>query len=394
MPSKSWILTDSQNGVWLERLEIGPRDLPGVAQPLSIVKRTLHGGLPDGVDVIEIDNGQLSFTILPTRGMGIGDLRLRDASGAVRRIGWRSPIAGPVHPKFVNLSDPSGLGWLDGFDEFLCRCGLESNGAPDFDNLGRVKYPLHGKIANRPARHVEVQYDQAAGELVLIGIVEESRFLFQNLRLTTTIRTRPGEPALRICDEVINAATRPASMQLLYHINFGGDLLDAGAQFVAPVKTLVPRNERAAQGIETWNQYAAPQAGFSEQVYLLKLAANANGRTQNLLRSPDAALGASLLFDVAQLPCFTLWKNTAARADGYVTGLEPGTNYPNPRSHEESQGRVITLAPGETRRFELTLQFHTDARSVAAAEQEIAAIQITSPPQIHNQPQPGWCAGC
>ena len=31
---------------------------------------------------------------------------------------------GPVNPAFVNLSGLGGLGWLDGFDELLARCGL------------------------------------------------------------------------------------------------------------------------------------------------------------------------------------------------------------------------------------------------------------------------------
>src|SRR5687768_16549705 len=136
MADNSWTLTDTQHGIWLERFEVKNHNLPGVGQPVTIVKRRLHGGLSDGVDLIEIDNGPLIFTVVPTRGMGIGNLHLRDANGIVRRIGWQSPIVGPVHPNFVNLSDPSGLGWLDGFDEFLCRCGLESNGAPDFDVQG------------------------------------------------------------------------------------------------------------------------------------------------------------------------------------------------------------------------------------------------------------------
>ena len=38
------------------------------------------------------------------------------------------------------MGEPSGLGWLDGFDELLVRCGLESNGAPEFDADGRVVY--------------------------------------------------------------------------------------------------------------------------------------------------------------------------------------------------------------------------------------------------------------
>jgi hypothetical protein len=33
---------------------------------------------------------------------------------------------------------------------------MESNGAPDRDKEGHLKYPLHGKIANIPASEVEV----------------------------------------------------------------------------------------------------------------------------------------------------------------------------------------------------------------------------------------------
>ena len=41
------------------------------------------------------------------------------------------------------------------------------------------------------------------------------------------------------------------------------------------------------------------------------------------------------------MPWFTQWKNTTSVADGYVTGIEPGTNFPNPRTYEGEQGRVI-----------------------------------------------------
>ena len=70
--------------------------------------------------------------VLPTRGMGIWRVTAAGRSGTAD-VGWKSPVRGPVHPAFVDLGEPSGLGWLDGFDEFFVRCGLESNGAPDFD---------------------------------------------------------------------------------------------------------------------------------------------------------------------------------------------------------------------------------------------------------------------
>ena len=99
----------------------------------------------------------MRLLVIPTRGMGIWKAIVGDET-----LGWRSPVRGPVHPQFVPLFDPSGLGWLEGFDELLVRCGLESNGAPEFDQQGRLLYPLHGRIANRPAHHVEVTVDDTA----------------------------------------------------------------------------------------------------------------------------------------------------------------------------------------------------------------------------------------
>lgn len=98
----------------------------------------------------------------------------------------------------------------------------------------------------------------------------------------------------------------------------------------------------------------------------------------------------SLHFDLHQLPCFTLWKNTAAECDGYVTGLEPGTNFPNPHSYEQKQGRVVTLQPSESRRFDIRIEFHRDAASMRQAEQRIANLQAAQPAVIHSNMQRGW----
>ncbi|OXE35403.1 MAG: hypothetical protein CGW95_14090, partial [Phenylobacterium zucineum] len=42
------------------------------------------------------------------------------------------------------------------------------------------------------------------------------------------------------------------------------------------------------------------------------------------------------------LPYFVIWKNTVDVSDGYVCGLEPSTNFPNPRTFEETKGRVYS----------------------------------------------------
>ena len=365
-------------------------DVGGSKENYHITFRSLQGGRRNGIEALEIDNGTLKLIVLPQRGMGIWKGWLGKTE-----IGWKSPANGPVHPGFVPLYDPSGLGWLDGFDELLCRCGLASNGAPEFDDRGVLRYPLHGKIANLPAHRVDLTIDGDSCEISVTGIVDEARFHFQKLRLASTLTTKVGEAGFSIHDEVTNLSANAGECQMLYHINFGPPWLGMGARVVAPVRTLVPRNARAAEGVAQWDRCGEPQAGFVEQVYFLELFGDQDGATQALLKNGDGTLGVGMHFDLRQLPCFTLWKNTAAMVDGYVTGLEPGTNFPNPRTYEGAQQRVVALEPGESRAFDLRLEFLAGATQIEKAETAIAALQRKGgTPRLHDQPQPGWCADC
>ena len=63
---KSWILTDVLNDVWLDSLAVS-NDSLRLATPYdwSIRKRTLRGGRRDGIDLVEVHNGALSFAALP-----------------------------------------------------------------------------------------------------------------------------------------------------------------------------------------------------------------------------------------------------------------------------------------------------------------------------------------
>ncbi len=92
-------------------------------------------------------------------------------------------------------------------------------------------------------------------------------------------------------------------------------------------------------------------------------------------------------FNKQQLPCFTQWKNTSAEADGYVTGLEPATNYPNLKTFERKNGRVIVLEPGQTYTTRMEIHVHNTADQVAQVEEEIKAIQGSQPRRIHQTPQ-------
>jgi hypothetical protein len=379
----SYTLTDLARDLWVDSLAITP-DQVGLATPhtWSVYKHRLRGGRRDGVDLIQVHNGVLSFSVLPTRGMGLWRGQFRGS-----HLGWDSPVAdGPVHPAFVNLAAAGGLGWLDGFDELLVRCGLEHNGPPYTE--GTVTYPLHGRIANIPAHFVAIHVgDLPPYEIVVEGVVDESRLFGPKFRMRTRMTTCLGSNKLTVRDEFANLGDMPGELQVLYHWNFGPPCLGEGAMLVAPAKVVVPRDARAVEGIGHYDVYGPPQPGTSEQVYYFELhGEGADGRTLAMLRGPMGERAVALRFARGQLPAFTLWKNTAGLKEGYVTGLEPATNYPNAKPFEQARGRVMTLAPGATHVAEMTLEVVDTKAAVAAVEAEIRTLQGKGAPTVHRKP--------
>jgi len=391
MATKSVVLTDVAEGVWSETFELRESAdlcLAGGGD-WSIGKRTLRGGVSAGVDIVELHNGALSVSILPTRGMGLWRGTYRGID-----IGWNSPVKQPVNPCYVNQTDRNGLGWLTGFNELLCRCGLSSNGAPGLDvivdNTGQkteVPLTLHGNIANTPAHRVEVAVStQGDGLLSVCGIVDETMLFGPCLRLKTTYESVPGSNRLTIRDEVVNVAGRPMELELLYHTNLGKPFLEAGARLVLPIREAAPRDPRAAEDVQTWQTFLGPTSGYTEQCYFADLIGDEQEHTAVQLRNAVGDRGVSLEYSIRELPCFTVWKCTQAEADGYVTGMEPATNLPNHKTFERSQGRVITLVPGQSHTARIELAIHTSTADVGALEKRIGELQNRAHPIVHERP--------
>lgn len=387
----SKVVIDADQNVRVDEWDLASGDLdPDSPHPWRIQKHVLHGGRQEGVDMLRVDNGVLDFTLVPTRGMNLWEARCGDL-----RLGWDSPVTEVVHPHHVNLASRGGLGWLEGFAEWINRCGLESNGLPGEDmvvsNTGAVvpvTLTLHGKISYVPARRVEVVYDPPPDRRIRVrGIVDETMMFGPRLRLITEVATAPGSKTITISDQVVNLAATPQEMQILYHMNFGTPLLEEGARFLAPLARVTPRDARAADGgMGNWNCYTAPEAGYVEQVYFLRLLGDNEGSTETLLRNACGDRGASLRFSLKELPCMTLWKNTAAPENGYVTGLEPGTNYPNLRRFEREHGRVPVLAAGESYTATLSVTALTTRQEVEECEARIARLQAKAEPVIDDKP--------
>ncbi|MCY4484955.1 MAG: aldose 1-epimerase family protein [Spirochaetaceae bacterium] len=392
---RQWTLCDHAAGVWVETVDLGPAEL-GMPD-CRITKRRLRGGLSDGVDLVQVTCGELSVAILPTRGMGLwrGSYRGLD-------LGWQAPVHGPVHPSHVVTGERGGLGWLRGFDEWVVRCGLDNNGAPGpdtvLDNNGNpitVQLDLHGRIANTPAHYVSVTADPAQEVLQVTGHVAESALFHPLLELQTTISVTPGSSRITIADTVINRQVVPAELELLYHCNFGPPFLAEGSRVAVPYHAMAPRDKRAAEGLggdpDTASVRAttslAPTAGYIEQCYFFRPAAlPEDGASLAALIAPDLSRAAVVRFDCRQLPCLTLWKNTAATEQGYVIGIEPATNYPNTRAVERAAGRVVNLEPGARHGAQVMLEVALGEEQVAGVAAEIGQIHDTASKTTHVQP--------
>jgi hypothetical protein len=149
----------------------------------SVTKKTLHGGKQEGVDVITVDNGLISFDVIPTRGMSVGEVVVKDSKGDYP-LGWTSPVKETVHPKHIKFDEFGGLGMLQGFNEQIFRGGVAFIGHPAKD--GDFSLPLHGRFHNIPASEVEVIVDSEAPHRIRVrGRVDECMFKFCDFEMWT-----------------------------------------------------------------------------------------------------------------------------------------------------------------------------------------------------------------
>jgi hypothetical protein len=365
--------------------ETNPDAIP---EGCSVERITLHGGKSEGVVLVRINNGKLAITVIPTRGMSVLEIVHGDV-----RLGWDSPVKDPVHPSFVNLESRGGLGWLEGFNEWMVRCGLEYAGHPGVDkfinNTGdeaEMTLTVHGKIGNIPASSASVVIDKKAPHRIRVrGTVHERMFYGPKLQLDAELSTEPGATTFRIDDTITNHGAFDQEFQIIYHGNYGSSILEQGATIHTATKSVAPMNDHAAKAVKSWHTYAAPTKGFIEEVFLFEPIADESGHATAVLSNKAGDLATSVRWSTKELPYLTVWKNTADKRDGYVTGIEPATGYPFNRSVERKAGRVPKLAPGATRKFGLEFGILSGKEAVATAISKVDSL-MKSKPVLHDAP--------
>ena len=308
-------------------------------------------GAEDGVIHYQVRTGAgLSYYVAPSRGL---DISLAEFGGVP--LSWQSPN-GDVHPAYYDANEAEWLRTAAG--GLLMTCGLDYVGAPEVDQ-GQA-YGLHGRAHHLPARHVSSSGNWVGDnyEVRISGDIEQTAIFGENLRLSRSIFSRLGENRLEIDDVVENVGFSPSPHMILYHFNFGFPLLSEATEITFPSRKVIPRDEGTP--ISGFNSWEAPQAGYQERVYYhVDLEAEQVSARLFNPRFPASsgdtvALSVTLSWSTKQLPKLIEWKMPGAGT--HVLGIEPANCYVEGRIKEREVGALVTLQPGESRTYQLSIE--------------------------------------
>jgi len=321
----------------------------------------LDDGLGSSVRIAWVNTGSgLRYKVVIDRGLDIVDAFYNQHS-----LVWLSH-AGIIAPR---PDANRGLEWLYSFTGgLLTTCGLTHIGSPESDE--NEERGLHGRINNIPAS-VEsiIQPDPLAGKLnmSITAVVKQSRLFGTNLELKRTISSKIGEATVHIHDVVTNRGSLPVPHMLLYHCNFGWPLIDEDVD-------IIYRGKCKSRGLEMDDELFNSQHNYKkchkpleihkgrEACGFVDVEPDSNGICTIGLNNTKLNMALMMKYNKKNLPWLCNWQHWGF--GDYVCALEPGTNPPIGQNKAREIGKLIELAPCESRIYDLELTILTDSNKI------------------------------
>lgn len=284
---------------------------------------TLNEGKCKGVRVIEINTGNVQFSIIPDRCMDIAQTFYKG-----RAVSWISKT-GITSPEYY---DKEGKGFLRGFyGGLVTTCGLKNIGRP-YNDKG-----MHGRISNTPAERISVSAEWQDDDYVMTvsGEMRESVVFGENLLLKRTITAKLFADEFIISDTLINEGFKNEEIALGYHCNYGYPLVREGAKIINARKEFEeissPTHNKEEECIEVTHFGESVTCGIEND-----------------------KMGAYITYSRNTLPEFLLWRMPGESE--YVIGLEPRTTKYGGENIKKNNG-YVTLKPFEEYKTYLKFSF-------------------------------------
>jgi len=302
-------------------------------------------GKARGTHGVEMYNlAGLRCTVLPDKCMDIVDLSYRGVN-----MGFCSKNGITANKFFNALDNEFVYSWSGGL---LSTCGLANTGPACVD--GGLYRTEHGRIGSIPAENFSVRETWTGDDcrFEMGGRMQESRVYGSNLVLGRTIGLGLYDRSIVIGDIVENLEPVPEEYMLLYHLNFGYPLVNAGSEVVrSPAKT-IPRTAMTDAELGAWNSIEAPQDDCPEQVYF-HVVNHPSSVARAAVLNRDLGFGVSITYSADTLPILVQWKSM--RSHDYTVALEPSNTYIMGRSGERDNGTLPMLAAYGSARFRIEI---------------------------------------
>lgn len=175
------------------------------------------------INVLFISNGLLTFTVIPERGMDIGEIFL-----VGEKITWNRSEEYLLHPDNVNLCENGG--WERGFYAAVAALGPEIFGTPD-----EVR-TVHGTGSYSKAILESISISWDAEQLCLEGTVPIKGYGATPVyEKDIKILTKYNTTLLVRKDSTRNLTEETQPLDDGYHIQLNGEFLSKGGRYVLPV---------------------------------------------------------------------------------------------------------------------------------------------------------------
>ena len=300
----------------------------------------LIGGKGDGMRLFQVHNADgLTFTVCADRCADIYRVSYKGDN-----ISYFAPC-GYIGPQYY---DDRGKGFLKSFTAgFFTTCGL-TNVGPVCEDEGE-ELPQHGTIGNQPCE--QIWWTETDDALEIHARINDSRMFFRKLVLHRVISCGKFESWIRISDTVENQGDQDSPVMLMYHMNFGYPLLSEHTELKISSVQVIPCDDYAAEGLDSWHLMPPPRKMAQEQCYRHTFDQEGFASVYN----PKIGKGVELHFDPAIVDNLVQWKMPGYR--DYALGLEPGNCSGNGRDADRRGGTLKFLQPDEKKTYEVLVRF-------------------------------------